>query len=63
MTCQLVSKGREQGYEQLQIHTTNNVGPQIDNNIFTMVIKRKNIGKPSKLYNAKKNDAQIDMGS
>jgi hypothetical protein len=44
----------EQGYEQLQIHTTNNVSPQIDNNIFTMVTKRKNIGKPNKLYIAKK---------
>jgi hypothetical protein len=53
----------EQGYENPQIHTSNNVGPQIDNNIFTMVTKRKNIGKPNKLYNAKKNDAPTDMGS
>jgi len=44
----------EQGYEQPQIHTTNNVGPKIDNNICTMVTKRKNICKPKKLYNAKK---------
>lgn len=42
MTCQPISKGMEQGYEQPQIHTTNNVGPQIDNNICVMVTKRKN---------------------
>ncbi len=54
MTCQPISKGIEQGYEQPQIHTTNNVGPQIDNNICIMVTKRKNIRKLNKLYNAKK---------
>ncbi len=44
MTCQPISKGMEQGYEQPQIHTTNNVGPQIDNNICVMVTKRKKSG-------------------